>query len=243
MGKSAILSRWLDVRGAARPQGAAPLPPARRHGLGSPRGGRALPLGADRGALPGAEGPRGAAGEPADRAPGEGLRSTSSPPAESAWCSSWMASTRRGARAPGRTRCRASCRTRCRLACTRSAPRALGTRTSGGWRAAATSGASTSTRPRGRAPNEQACRAFWADQAPRFTPKLDPRLVEEAVARAEGNLLYAVKLREWLEERPVEQRRVERLPARAERVPGADLAAAPEPAARAVRGWPRTGWG
>ncbi|WP_437321244.1 TIR domain-containing protein [Sorangium sp. So ce385] len=60
--------------------------------------------------------------------------------------------------------------------------------------------------------NEQACRAFWADQAPRFTPRLDPKLVEEAVARAEGNLLYAVKLREWLEEQPVEQRRVERLP-------------------------------
>ncbi|WP_437873036.1 TIR domain-containing protein [Sorangium sp. So ce363] len=60
--------------------------------------------------------------------------------------------------------------------------------------------------------NEQACRAFWGDQAPRFTPPLDPRLVEEAVARAEGNLLYAVKLREWLEEQPVELRRVERLP-------------------------------
>ncbi|WP_437803265.1 NACHT and WD repeat domain-containing protein [Sorangium sp. So ce693] len=60
--------------------------------------------------------------------------------------------------------------------------------------------------------NEQACRAFWSDQAPRFTPPLDPRLVEEAVISAEGNLLYAVKLREWLEEQPVEQRRVERLP-------------------------------
>ncbi|WP_437948078.1 PQQ-binding-like beta-propeller repeat protein [Sorangium sp. So ce296] len=60
--------------------------------------------------------------------------------------------------------------------------------------------------------NERACRAFFRDQAPRFTPRLDPRLVEEAVARAEGNLLYAVKLREWLEEQPVEQRRVERLP-------------------------------
>ncbi|KYG02678.1 hypothetical protein BE21_54600 [Sorangium cellulosum] len=60
--------------------------------------------------------------------------------------------------------------------------------------------------------NEQACRAFWADQAPRFTPRLDRGLVEEAVARAQGNLLYAVKLREWLEEQPVEQRRVERLP-------------------------------
>ncbi|WP_437978628.1 ATP-binding protein [Sorangium sp. So ce295] len=60
--------------------------------------------------------------------------------------------------------------------------------------------------------NERACRAFWADQAPQFTPRLDPGLVEEAVARAEGNLLYAVKLKEWLEEQPVEQRRVERLP-------------------------------
>ncbi|WP_437971620.1 AAA family ATPase [Sorangium sp. So ce260] len=56
--------------------------------------------------------------------------------------------------------------------------------------------------------NEHACRAFWGDQAPRYAP----RLVEEAVARAQGNLLYAVKLREWLEEQPVEQRRVERLP-------------------------------
>ncbi|WP_438030273.1 TIR domain-containing protein [Sorangium sp. So ce233] len=60
--------------------------------------------------------------------------------------------------------------------------------------------------------NEQACRAFWEDQAPRFTPQLDSKLAEEAVARAEGNLLYAVKLREWIEEQPVEQRRVERLP-------------------------------
>ncbi|WP_438006201.1 AAA family ATPase [Sorangium sp. So ce321] len=66
--------------------------------------------------------------------------------------------------------------------------------------------------PEWAASNERACRAFWGDQAPRFTPRLDPRLVEEAVARAEGNLLYAVKLREWLEEQPVEQRRVERLP-------------------------------
>ncbi|XXX81946.1 ATP-binding protein [Sorangium sp. So ce134] len=60
--------------------------------------------------------------------------------------------------------------------------------------------------------NEQACRAFWADQAPRFTPRLDPGLVEEAIARGQGNLLYAVKLREWLDEQPPEQRRVERLP-------------------------------
>ncbi|WP_433936853.1 TIR domain-containing protein [Sorangium cellulosum] len=63
-----------------------------------------------------------------------------------------------------------------------------------------------------RSLSAQACRAFWGDQAPRFTPRLDSRLVEEAIARAEGNLLYAVKLREWLEEQPVEQRRVERLP-------------------------------
>ncbi|WP_437338946.1 TIR domain-containing protein [Sorangium sp. So ce394] len=60
--------------------------------------------------------------------------------------------------------------------------------------------------------NEQACRAFWRDQAPRFAPRLDPGLVEEAIARAQGNLLYAVKLREWLDEQPPEQRRVERLP-------------------------------
>ncbi|XXU80314.1 AAA family ATPase [Sorangium sp. So ce1151] len=60
--------------------------------------------------------------------------------------------------------------------------------------------------------NEQACRAFWADQAPRFTPRLAPGLVEEAIARAQGDLLYAVKLREWLEEQPPERRRAERLP-------------------------------
>ncbi|MGK3963275.1 TIR domain-containing protein [Sorangium sp. So ce118] len=60
--------------------------------------------------------------------------------------------------------------------------------------------------------NAQACRVFWADQAPRFTPRLNPGLVEEAVARGQGNLLYAVKLRDWLDEQPPEQRRVERLP-------------------------------
>ncbi|WP_438024701.1 AAA family ATPase [Sorangium sp. So ce233] len=60
--------------------------------------------------------------------------------------------------------------------------------------------------------NQRVCRAFWADQAPRFTPALDDRVVEEAVALE--NPLWSVLLRHWLEDQPAEQRRVERLPRR-----------------------------
>ncbi|WP_437477905.1 AAA family ATPase [Sorangium sp. So ce1014] len=60
--------------------------------------------------------------------------------------------------------------------------------------------------------NEAACRAFWDYHGPRFAPALPARLIEEAVGRGQGNLLYASKLREWLQEQPPDQRRAERLP-------------------------------
>ena len=60
--------------------------------------------------------------------------------------------------------------------------------------------------------NEDACRAFWAFHAPRFKPPLDAAFVEEAVRRAEGNLLHAIRLRDWLEDQPAERRLAANIP-------------------------------
>lgn len=60
--------------------------------------------------------------------------------------------------------------------------------------------------------NEAACRAFWAHHAPRFEPPLDAAFVEEAVRRAEGNLLHAIRLRDWLEDQPPERRLAVNIP-------------------------------
>ncbi|WP_438038181.1 TIR domain-containing protein [Sorangium sp. So ce128] len=60
--------------------------------------------------------------------------------------------------------------------------------------------------------NDKACRAFWAHHGPLFVPALSGRLIEEAVGKGHGNLLYASKLREWLQEQLPDRRRAERLP-------------------------------
>ncbi|MGK3963486.1 NACHT and WD repeat domain-containing protein [Sorangium sp. So ce118] len=62
------------------------------------------------------------------------------------------------------------------------------------------------------ASNAEACSAFWAYHGPRFIPPLGPELIEEAVASAQGNFLHAVKLREWLAEQPLGERRAVHLP-------------------------------
>jgi hypothetical protein len=57
-------------------------------------------------------------------------------------------------------------------------------------------------------------REVWeqARRSLRFNPPLTTEFVEEVVRRAQGNVLYAVKLAEWLERQPVASRRVEVLP-------------------------------
>jgi WD40 repeat protein len=60
--------------------------------------------------------------------------------------------------------------------------------------------------------NKNVVRQYWEHVAPRFLPPLAPAFVKEAVQRAEGNVLYAVKLAEWLQEQPVEKRWTELLP-------------------------------
>jgi len=60
--------------------------------------------------------------------------------------------------------------------------------------------------------NEEVVRRYWGHAAPRFEPALDPALVAEAVRQARGNILYTLKLFDWLEEQPLERRRAELLP-------------------------------
>ncbi|MFY0572661.1 SIR2 family protein [Archangium lansingense] len=60
--------------------------------------------------------------------------------------------------------------------------------------------------------NKNVVRQYWEHVASRFAPPLTPSFVGDVVQRAEGSVLYAVKLAEWLQEQPVEKRRVELLP-------------------------------
>ncbi|MBL9004056.1 MAG: AAA family ATPase [Myxococcales bacterium] len=64
--------------------------------------------------------------------------------------------------------------------------------------------------PRWAASNDSACRAFWSSQ--RFEPPLHAWLIEEALERGAGNLLYAVKMAERLRATASSARRVELLP-------------------------------
>ena len=60
--------------------------------------------------------------------------------------------------------------------------------------------------------NEEVVRQYWKHVAPRFVPPLKPAFVHEVVQLAEGNVLHAVKLAEWLQEQPLEKRRAKLLP-------------------------------
>ncbi|REG30532.1 NACHT domain-containing protein, partial [Archangium gephyra] len=60
--------------------------------------------------------------------------------------------------------------------------------------------------------NRNVVRQYWEHVAPRFVPPLTPAFVREVVQRAEANVLYAVKLEEWLRGQPEKKRRVELLP-------------------------------
>lgn len=60
--------------------------------------------------------------------------------------------------------------------------------------------------------NIEAVQQFWNAQGPRMKPPLSSAFIARAVEAAEGNLLHAVKLRDWLATIPVGQREVVRLP-------------------------------
>lgn len=53
--------------------------------------------------------------------------------------------------------------------------------------------------------NENVVRQYWDRVASRFVPPLPPAFVSEAVQRAEGNMLHAVTLAEWLQAQPVDE--------------------------------------
>jgi WD40 repeat protein len=62
--------------------------------------------------------------------------------------------------------------------------------------------------------NTRVVSEYWTQEraSSRFKPQLTAAFVEEVVQRAQGNILYSVKLAEWLEDQPVEKRRAELLP-------------------------------
>jgi hypothetical protein len=62
--------------------------------------------------------------------------------------------------------------------------------------------------------NTKVVREYWeqARSSQRFKPPLTTGFVDEVVRRAQGNVLYSLKLAEWLEGQPVENRRAEVLP-------------------------------
>lgn len=60
--------------------------------------------------------------------------------------------------------------------------------------------------------NESACRAFWEGQNNEFSPPLERDFIEEAVERSAGNLLYAIRLRDWLINQPFDQRMTVNIP-------------------------------
>jgi hypothetical protein len=62
------------------------------------------------------------------------------------------------------------------------------------------------------ASNEEVCRELWKRWAPSFRPRLEAGFVDRVLAAGSGNVLYAVKLREWLNASPMGERRVSTLP-------------------------------
>ena len=60
--------------------------------------------------------------------------------------------------------------------------------------------------------NEAVVRGFWEAVGPDYQPPLPASTVAAAIARAEGNVLHAVMLHDVLRDLPPEQRRAERIP-------------------------------
>jgi WD40 repeat protein len=56
------------------------------------------------------------------------------------------------------------------------------------------------------ASNHTACQVFWESHIDEFSPPLDRAFIEAAVERSAGNLLYAIRLRDWLIDKPLQQR-------------------------------------
>jgi hypothetical protein len=78
--------------------------------------------------------------------------------------------------------------------------------------------------------NEAVVRGFWEAVGPAYQPPLPASTVAAAIARAEGNVLHTVMLHDVLRDLPPEQRRVERIPRGLKRLIGEawDHAAATE---------------
>jgi AAA ATPase domain len=68
--------------------------------------------------------------------------------------------------------------------------------------------------PSRAASNHEAVAAYWAFARKRFSPPLPQTLVEAAVRGAQGNLLYSIKLADWLESMPDAERQEPRITSR-----------------------------
>ncbi len=66
--------------------------------------------------------------------------------------------------------------------------------------------------PRWKQENEATCSAFWTYHGPLLSPPLSAEFADEAAMRAQGNLLHAVKLLQWLETAPPQERVAARIP-------------------------------
>ena len=60
--------------------------------------------------------------------------------------------------------------------------------------------------------NDAVCRSLWRAWEPAFQPSLPAGFVDRALAAGAGNVLYAVKLCEWSRAQPAASRRVSKLP-------------------------------
>lgn len=60
--------------------------------------------------------------------------------------------------------------------------------------------------------NKNTIRIYWEKRREEFSPPLSPKLIELAIQRSAGNLLYAACLYEWLLDQPVERRDIKNIP-------------------------------
>ena len=67
--------------------------------------------------------------------------------------------------------------------------------------------------PEWQASNEAACLQYWEHFGTQFEPPLTKEIIEQSVTKAQGNILHAVKLREWLDTLSPEERSAAPIPA------------------------------